>query len=70
MVMIITGIKKTNEKITLYTLNDVISFVLYKTDTPSIIISELLEEGFNISNLDYLEKILRIVLYSRFSSII
>jgi hypothetical protein len=68
--MIITGIKKSRGNITLYTPNDVISFDLYKTDTPNVIISELLEEGFNISNLDYLEKILKIVLYSRFISII
>ena len=68
--MIITGIKKSHENIILYTTNNIISFDLYKTDTPGVIISELLEEGFNILNLDYLEKILKIVLYSRFISII
>jgi precorrin-6B methylase 1 len=67
--MIITGIKRSNESITLYTNNEIISFDFYQSDTPQKIIAELIEEGFKISNLNYLEKLLKIVLYSRFTSI-
>ena len=67
--MFITGIKRTNETITLHTTTKIISFDLYKSDTPHTIISELVSEGFTILNLDYLEKILKIVLYTRFNSI-
>jgi hypothetical protein len=68
--MIITGIKRSNGNITLYTNEEIISFDSYKSDTPQKIISELIEEGFKIINLNYLEKLLKIVLYSRFTSII
>lgn len=68
--MIITGINRSNENITLYTNKEIISFDYYQTDTPQKIINELIEEGFKIVNLDYLEKILKIVLYTRFTSII
>lgn len=68
--MIITGVKKSNENITLYTYNNVISFEFYESDTPKKIITELIDEGFKIANLDYLEKLLTIVLYSRFKSIV
>lgn len=68
--MIITGIKKSGENITLYTNKEIISFDSYKSDTPQKIIDELIEEGFKIVNLDYLAKLLKIVLYTRFTSII
>lgn len=68
--MIITGIKRSNGNITLYTNKEIISFDSYKSDTPQKIITELIEEGFKIINLNYLEKLLKIVLYSRFTSII
>ena len=68
--MIITGIKKSNENIILYTNKEIISFNSYKSDTPQIIIQELIEEGFKILNIDYLEKLLKIVLYTRFNSIV
>ena len=67
--MIITGIKKSNGNIILYTKNEIISFDSYNSDTPQKIISELIEEGFKITNLNYLEKLLKIVIYSRFTSI-
>jgi hypothetical protein len=67
--MIITGIKISNGNITIYTKNEIISFDSYKSDTPQKIISELIEEGFKIINLNYLEKLLKIVIYSRFTSI-
>jgi len=68
--MIITGIKKSGENITLYTNKEIISFDSYNSDTPQKIIDELIEEGFKIVNLDYLAKLLKIVLYTRFTSII
>lgn len=68
--MIITGVKKTNENIILYTSSKIISFNLYKNDTPEQIIKELVDEGFEFLNLDYLKKLLKIVLYSRFTSIV
>lgn len=68
--MLVTGIKKSNETITLYTIYKVISFDLYPSDTPQHIIYELVQEGFKIANLNYLEKLLKIVLYTRFKSII
>lgn len=68
--MIITGIKKSSENITLYTNKEIISFDSYKSDTPQKIIDELIEEGFKIVNLDYLAKLLKTVLYTRFTSII
>lgn len=68
--MIITGIKKSNENITLFTKSNTISFDLYPTDTPQKLISELSEEGFKILNIDYLKKLLNMVLYTRFISII
>lgn len=68
--MIITGIKRSNGNITLYTNNEIISFDFYKSDTPQKIIYELIEEGFKIVNLDYLAKLLKTVLYSRFKSIV
>ena len=52
--MIITGIKRSNGNITLYTNNEIISFDYYVSDTPQKIITELIEEGFKILNLDYL----------------
>ena len=67
--MIITDIKKSNGNITIYTKNEIISFDSYNSDTPQKIISELIEEGFKIINLKYLEKLLKIVIYSRFTSI-
>jgi len=69
ILMFITGIKRTNETIILYTDNKIISFDIYKSDTPHTIISELISEGFKILNLDYLEKLLKIILYTRFNSI-
>jgi len=68
--MIITGIKRSNGNITLYTNKEIISFDSYKSDTPQKIMTELIEEGFKIINLDYLERLLKIVLYTRFTSII
>lgn len=68
--MIITGINKSDANITLYTSHETISFNLYKTDTPDQIISELIKEGFKILNLEYLKKLLKIVLYTRFTSIV
>lgn len=68
--MIITGIKRSNGNITLYTNKEIISFDSYQSDTPQKIISELIEEGFKIVNLDYLAKLLKTVLYTRFTSII
>ena len=68
--MIITGIKRSNGNITLYTNNEIISFDYYVSDTPQKIITELIEEGFKIVNLDYLAKLLKTVLYTRFTSII
>ena len=68
--MIITGIKKSSENITLYTNKEIILFDSYKSDTPQKIIDELIEEGFKIVNLDYLAKLLKTVLYTRFTSII
>jgi len=68
--MVITGIKKAGEHITLHTTNKIISFDLYKSDTPQLIIAELINEGFIILNLDYLEKLLKLVLYTRFIGII
>ena len=68
--MIITGIKRSNGNITLYTNNEIISFDSYQSDTPQKIISELIEEEFKITNLEYLEKLLKIVLYTRFKSIL
>lgn len=67
--MIITGIKRSNGTITLYTNKEIISFDYYKSDTPQKIVTELIEEGFKIINLDYLERLLNIVLYTRFTSI-
>lgn len=67
--MIITGIKRSNGNITLYTNKEIISFDSYNSDTPQKIISELIQEGFKIINLNYLEKLLKIVIYSRFTSI-
>lgn len=68
--MMITGIRRAHENITLHTTTKIISFDLYKSDTPQIIITELINEGFIILNLDYLEKLLKLVLYTRFISII
>lgn len=68
--MVITGIKRANENITLHTTTKIISFDLYKSDTPQLIITELINEGFIILNLDYLEKLLKLVLYTRFISVI
>lgn len=68
--MIITGINKSDTNITLYTTYDTISFKLYKTDTPDQIIFELIQEGFKILNLEHLKKLLKIVLYTRFTSIV
>ena len=68
--MVITGIKRVNENITLHTTTKIISFDLYKNDTPQLIITELINEGFIILNLDYLEKLLKLVLYTRFISVI
>lgn len=68
--MIITGVKRSNETITIYTNQEIISFESYKTDTPYRIVNEMMEEGFKISNLGYLLKLLKIVLYTRFKSIL
>jgi len=68
--MIITGVKRSNETITIYTNKEIISFESYKTDTPYRIVNEMIEEGFKISNLGYLLKLLKIVLYTRFKSIL
>lgn len=68
--MIIIGIKRSNKNITLYTEKEIISFNIYESDTPQKILDELIEEGFKIVNLEYLKKILKIVLYTRFTSII
>jgi len=67
--MIITGIKRSNKIITIYTNNEIISFDSYQSDTPLKITTEMIEEGFKIVNLDYLDKLLNIVLYTRFKSI-
>lgn len=67
--MIVTGIKKLQGHIKLYTTDEIISFESYTSDTPKQIITELIGEGFKILNLDYLEKLLKIVLYTRFKSI-
>lgn len=50
--MVITGIRRANENITLHTTTKIISFDLYKSDTPQLI-TELINEGFIILNLDY-----------------
>ena len=68
--MYLKGVVKKSNRITLYTDQNIISFDLMNTDTPKQIILDLQIEGLNISNLDYLYKLLRIVLYTRFSSIV
>lgn len=68
--MIITGIKKSNGIINLYTKDEIILFDSYETDTPQKIMDELIEEGFKISNSAFLLKILKVVLYTRFKSIL
>ena len=68
--MIITGIKKSNGIINLYTKDEIILFDSYETDTPQKIMDELIEEGFKILNSAFLLKILKVVLYTRFNSIL
>lgn len=68
--MIITGIKKSNGIINLYTKDEIILFDSYETDTPQKIMDELIEEGFKILNSAFLLKILKVVLYTRFKSIL
>jgi hypothetical protein len=65
----VTGVEKGNEIITIYTSTVIISFPLFKEDTLSIILSDIYKE-FVIANKHYLEKLLKIVLNSRFFKII
>lgn len=68
--MKIYGIKKKLRNIELYCdTKTIICFELYEDDTPQKIICDLKKE-FDIINIPEVEKMLNIVLYTRFSSII
>ena len=67
--MLVTGIKKSDLDIRIITKSHTISFKLHPDDTPQKIVRELIHEDVKIINFNYLEKLLKIVLYSRFTGV-